>query len=155
MTDIEKYNFLQKNLIYIKQEIKLLETKLFNPDILTKINSYLLMGVDHLELSQRSVNCLKNNNINYIGDLVQFTENMLIGTPNFGIKSLNEIKENLGVMGLYLGMDKLYIKDYAAHERMQSIKKIMEEVEGEKLHERAIEKYTQDCNAFEKEHTDV
>ena len=53
----------------------------------------------------RSANCLKNDNIIYIGDLVQKTEAEMLRTPNFGRKSLNEIKEVLAVMGLRLGMD--------------------------------------------------
>jgi DNA-directed RNA polymerase subunit alpha len=58
-----------------------------------------------LELSVRSANCLKNDNIVYIGDLVQKTESEMLRTPNFGRKSLNEIKEVLAHMDLYLGMD--------------------------------------------------
>jgi hypothetical protein len=61
--------------------------------------------VDELELSIRSANCLKNDNIVYIGDLVQKTEGEMLHTPNFGRKSLNEIKEVLGQMGLHLGME--------------------------------------------------
>ena len=68
-------------------------------------NRNLLRKVDELELSVRSANCLKNDNIVYIGDLVQKTENEMLRTPNFGRKSLNEIKEVLRVMGLELGMD--------------------------------------------------
>jgi DNA-directed RNA polymerase subunit alpha len=68
------------------------------------INKNLLMKVDELELSVRSANCLKNDNIIYIGDLVQKTEGEMLRTPNFGRKSLNEIKEVLGNMGLHLGM---------------------------------------------------
>ena len=55
--------------------------------------------------SVRSANCLKNDNIVYIGDLVQKTEGEMLRTPNFGRKSLNEIKEVLKVMNLELGMD--------------------------------------------------
>jgi DNA-directed RNA polymerase subunit alpha len=69
------------------------------------INRYLLKKVDELELSVRSANCLKNDNIIYIGDLVQKTEAEMLRTPNFGRKSLNEIKEVLSSMGLRLGMD--------------------------------------------------
>jgi DNA-directed RNA polymerase subunit alpha len=68
----------------------------FNPNLLRK--------VDELELSVRSANCLKNDNIIYIGDLVQKTEAEMLRTPNFGRKSLNEIKEVLSQMGLHLGM---------------------------------------------------
>jgi DNA-directed RNA polymerase subunit alpha len=69
----------------------------FNPSFLKK--------VDELELSVRSANCLKNDNIVYIGDLVQKTEAEMLRTPNFGRKSLNEIKEVLASMGLHLGME--------------------------------------------------
>ncbi len=68
-------------------------------------NKNLLRKVDELELSVRSANCLKNDNIIYIGDLVQKTEADMLRTPNFGRKSLNEIKEVLAQMGLHLGMD--------------------------------------------------
>ena len=70
-----------------------------------QINRYLLKKVDELELSVRSANCLKNDNIIYIGDLVQKTEAEMLRTPNFGRKSLNEIKEVLASMGLRLGME--------------------------------------------------
>lgn len=66
---------------------------------------YLLKKVDELELSVRSANCLKNDNIVYIGDLVQKTEGEMLKTPNFGRKSLNEIKDVLVNMGLKFGMD--------------------------------------------------
>jgi len=65
----------------------------------------LLRKVDELELSVRSANCLKNDNIVYIGDLVLKTEHEMLRTPNFGRKSLNEIKEVLRGMNLELGMD--------------------------------------------------
>ena len=67
-------------------------------------NRNLLRKVDELELSVRSANCLKNDNIVYIGDLVQKSESDMLRTPNFGRKSLNEIKEVLTNMGLHLGM---------------------------------------------------
>jgi len=70
-----------------------------------EFNKNLLKKVDELELSVRSMNCLKNDNIIYIGDLVQKTESEMLRTPNFGRKSLNEIKEVLGTMSLYLGME--------------------------------------------------
>ncbi len=68
-------------------------------------NPALLKKVDELELSVRSANCLKNDNITYIGDLIQKSEAEMLRTPNFGRKSLNEIKEVLAQMGLHLGMD--------------------------------------------------
>ena len=73
------------------------------PDL--PFNPALLKKVDELELSVRSANCLKNDNIVYIGDLIQKTEAEMLRTPNFGRKSLNEIKEVLTNMGLHLGMD--------------------------------------------------
>ncbi len=69
------------------------------------VNPALLKKVDELELSVRSANCLKNDNIVYIGDLIQKSEGEMLRTPNFGRKSLNEIKEVLATMGLHLGMD--------------------------------------------------
>jgi len=76
---------------------RILQDLAFNPAFLKK--------VDELELSVRSANCLKNDNIVYIGDLVQKTEAEMLRTPNFGRKSLNEIKEVLAQMGLHLGME--------------------------------------------------
>ena len=70
-----------------------------------EFNAALLKKVDELELSVRSANCLKNDNIVYIGDLILKSENEMLRTPNFGRKSLNEIKEVLTEMGLSLGMD--------------------------------------------------
>ena len=70
-----------------------------------EFNKNLLRKVDELELSVRSMNCLKNDNIIYIGDLVQKSEGEMLRTPNFGRKSLNEIKEVLTGMSLYLGME--------------------------------------------------
>src|ERR1035438_100469 len=73
------------------------------PDL--AFNPAFLKKVDELELSVRSANCLKNDNIVYIGDLVQKTAAEMLRTPNFGRKSLNEIKEVLVQMGLHLGME--------------------------------------------------
>ncbi len=70
-----------------------------------EFNPLLLKKVDELELSVRSANCLKNDNIVYIGDLIQKTEAEMLRTPNFGRKSLNEIKEVLNSMGMHLGQD--------------------------------------------------
>jgi len=67
-------------------------------------NINLLKKISDLELSVRSHNCLKNENINYIGDLVSRTESQMIKTPNFGKKSLNEIRDLLNQMGLRFGM---------------------------------------------------
>lgn len=68
------------------------------------VNNNLYRRVDELELSVRSANCLANANIQYLGELVQKTENEMLKTKNFGRKSLNEIKEILTEMGLGLGM---------------------------------------------------
>ena len=69
-----------------------------------QIDPILLRPVDDLELTVRSANCLKAENIYYIGDLIQRTETELLKTPNLGRKSLNEIKEVLATRGLSLGM---------------------------------------------------
>ena len=68
------------------------------------LNPHLFKSVDELELSVRSANCLQNANIRFIGELVQRTEAEMLKTKNFGRKSLNEIKDVLGTMGLFLGM---------------------------------------------------
>jgi DNA-directed RNA polymerase subunit alpha len=68
------------------------------------LNENLFRSVDELELSVRSANCLQNANITLIGELVQKTEQDMLKTKNFGRKSLKEIKEILGTMGLSLGM---------------------------------------------------
>src|ERR1700757_4436374 len=73
------------------------------PDL--AFNPAFLKKVDELEFSVRSANCLQNDNIVYIGDLVQKSEAEMLRTPNFGRKSLNEIKEVLAQMGLHLGME--------------------------------------------------
>jgi len=86
-------------------------------------NKNLLRKVDELELSVRSANCLKNDNIIYIGDLVQKTEAEMLRTPNFGRKSLNEIKEVLMGMGLGLGME---IPDWPP-ENIEDLAKKLEE----------------------------
>ena len=68
------------------------------------MNEVLNRSVEELELSVRSYNCLKNANIQTIGELIQKTEAEMLRTKNFGRKSLNEIKEILANMGLSLGM---------------------------------------------------
>jgi len=75
------------------------------PEDELEFNAFLLKKVDELELSVRSANCLKNDSIVYIGDLILKSENEMLRTPNFGRKSLNEIKEVLSEMNLSLGMD--------------------------------------------------
>jgi DNA-directed RNA polymerase subunit alpha len=85
----------------------------FNPELLKK--------VDELELSVRSANCLKNDNIVYIGDLIQKTEAEMLRTPNFGRKSLNEIKEVLASDGSASGHGRA---ELAAGEHRRSRQKI-------------------------------
>ena len=80
------------------------EAKVAREEESLPFNRNLLKKVEELELSVRSANCLKNDNIIYIGDLVQKSESEMLRTPNFGRKSLNEIKEVLTQMGLHLGM---------------------------------------------------
>jgi DNA-directed RNA polymerase subunit alpha len=74
-----------------------------HPDL--PFNKNLLRKVEDLELSVRAANCLRNDNIVYIGDLVLKTEYEMLRTPNFGRKSLNEIKDELDKLGLALGME--------------------------------------------------
>ena len=76
-----------------------------NINTLSQQASKLLERVDELELSVRSANCLKNDGINYVGELVQKSEAEMLRTPNFGRKSLNEIKVLLAESKLYFGMD--------------------------------------------------
>ena len=92
-----------------------------------QINRYLLKKVDELELSVRSANCLKNDNIIYIGDLVGKTEAEMLRTPNFGRKSLNEIKEVLSSMGLRLGME---IPGWPPENIEEMAKKLEQEIMG-------------------------
>lgn len=92
---------LQLFINFAEPESRRLEDKPSEPPF----NRNLLRKVDELELSVRSANCLKNDNIVYIGDLVQKSEAEMLRTPNFGRKSLNEIKEVLTGMGLHLGME--------------------------------------------------
>ena len=73
-------------------------------EIEPEFNKNLLKTIDELELSVRSYNCLKNENIIYVGDLVSRTEAEMLKTANFGRKSLNELKDNLKSMGLNFGM---------------------------------------------------
>ncbi len=80
------------------------EEEIVEPEEETGINEHLFRSVDELELSVRSYNCLKNANIQTIGELVQKTDAEMLKTRNFGKKSLNEIKSILAEMGLSLGM---------------------------------------------------
>ena len=84
-----------------------------------KINEHLFRRIDEIELSVRSANCLENADIKYIGELVQKSEAEMLRTKNFGRKSLNEIKEILGGMGLTLGMK---LDGYPARLDLEKIK---------------------------------
>jgi DNA-directed RNA polymerase subunit alpha len=84
------------------------------------VNENLLRSVDELELSVRSANCLKHANIKLIGDLVQKTEAEILGTKNFGRKSLNEIKDILAGMGLSLGMKLEHWPPKRSEENMEA-----------------------------------
>ncbi len=90
-------NFEDPENVATNSETKKIDVLPFDPK--------LLKQVDELELSVRANNCLKNDKINYLGELVQKTEQDMLKTPNFGRKSLNEIKEQLENMGLSLGMN--------------------------------------------------
>jgi len=92
---------LQLFISFEEPEVKSYEEK--HDDL--PFNRNLMRKVDELELSVRSANCLKNDNIIYIGDLVLKSESDMLRTPNFGRKSLNEIKEVVSQMGLHLGME--------------------------------------------------
>jgi DNA-directed RNA polymerase subunit alpha len=85
----------------------------------TPLNPNLFKSVDELELSVRSANCLQNANIRLIGELVQRTEAEMLKTKNFGRKSLNELKDVLGGMGLELGMKIDRFPDRSEVERMR------------------------------------
>jgi hypothetical protein len=106
--------FGRKSLNEIKEELARLKLQLgmeipdWPPaalnDIPNRFPNAVFRRVDELELSVRSSNCLRNDGIIYIGELVQKTEGEMMRTPNFGRKSLNEIKEILSQLGLQLGM---------------------------------------------------
>ncbi|MDQ6966024.1 MAG: DNA-directed RNA polymerase subunit alpha C-terminal domain-containing protein, partial [Mariprofundaceae bacterium] len=74
------------------------------PDTAVNLEDLLRQPIDHIDLSVRSMNCLKSDNIFYVGDLVMRSEQEMLRTPNFGRKSLTEIREVLDKMGLDLGM---------------------------------------------------
>jgi len=105
---LQLFVHFDEGMVQTSQPVGMAVTTLHEPvssDSNNQLNRYLLKKVDELELSVRSANCLKNDNIIYIGDLVGKTEAEMLRTPNFGRKSLNEIKEVLSSMGLRLGMD--------------------------------------------------
>ena len=84
-----------------------------------KLSDSLFRRIDEIELSVRSANCLENADIKYIGELVQKTEAEMLRTKNFGRKSLNEIKEILGEMGLGLGMK---LEGFPSRKELEQIK---------------------------------
>jgi len=81
-----------------------IEREEVEPDTAVNLEDLLRQPIDHLDLSVRSMNCLKSDNIFYVGDLVMRSEQEMLRTPNFGRKSLTEIREVLDKMGLDLGM---------------------------------------------------
>ena len=98
--DKERHKNLVQCLNFLKDEIKEIEDRL--------IDRELLKSVDELELSARVMNCFKNDSIIYLGDLVQKSEGELLRAPNFGRLSLNEIKGLLKERNLSLGMDIIW-----------------------------------------------
>jgi DNA-directed RNA polymerase subunit alpha len=100
---IRRAGAILKNQLDVFAELTDKDEMAFGPHP-TQVDPILLRPVDELELTVRSANCLKAENINYIGDLVQRTEVELLRTPNLGKKSLTEIKEVLEQHGLALGM---------------------------------------------------
>ena len=97
--------FCQK---FCNEDIKISSNNVKSADLLDESSSSnpdLDKKIDEMELSVRSYNCLQSENINLIGDLVQRTENEMLKLPNFGRKSLNELKDNLEVLGLTFGME--------------------------------------------------
>jgi DNA-directed RNA polymerase subunit alpha len=101
--DDEVFAWLQKKAVALVDSPNSVLRRVAGIDV--SFNQNLLHPVSKLELSVRSAVCLENDNINYVGDLVQISESELLRTPNFGRKSLNEIKEVLTQMGLHLGME--------------------------------------------------
>ncbi len=89
--------------IFINFEEELEQAVAEQPSV-TELNEVLFRPVEELELSVRSANCLQNANVRYIGELVQRTEPEMLKTKNFGRKSLNELKQVLGELGLQFGM---------------------------------------------------
>ncbi len=104
--------FVGEDLIVEKEEPRIEEPK-------KKFNEHLFRRIDEIELSVRSANCLENADIKYIGELVQKSEAEMLRTKNFGRKSLNEIKEILGEMGLSLGMK---LEDFPARKDLEAMK---------------------------------
>tara|TARA_R110000796_G_scaffold59578_3_gene137454 strand:+ start:387 stop:740 length:354 start_codon:yes stop_codon:yes gene_type:complete len=98
MNDVEKYIRLQNLFDFVKEEIKLVEDKL--------VDRALMKRVSDLELSVRSSNTLRNLELKYLKDLVVLSDGDLLRIPNFGRKSLNEVKEVLAELNLKLNMNR-------------------------------------------------
>lgn len=108
--------FIGEGLIVEEEEPKEAEPK-------RRLNDNLFRRIEEIELSVRSANCLENADIKYIGELVQKSEAEMLRTKNFGRKSLNEIKEILGDMGLSLGMK---LEDFPSREELDRMKEPVE-----------------------------
>lgn len=109
--------FVGDGLIIEEKEVKIEEPK-------AKLNEHLFRRIDEIELSVRSANCLENADIKYIGELVGRSEAEMLRTKNFGRKSLNEIKEILGEMGLALGMK---LDDFPGRESLDKMSREVQE----------------------------
>jgi len=118
LSNKEKYNYLKKRMFSIQDELKKLE------DIIIQDN--LFIKTEELELSVRSMNCFKENNINYLGDLVKCSEGELLRTPNFGRKSLNEVREILKNLGLEFNMDVVWPPCIIQYKNKRFLNKEME-----------------------------
>jgi DNA-directed RNA polymerase subunit alpha len=119
---------LQQQLAVFVDNTKRMENVIEESDVkvaqVEKLNPIFLHSIDDLELTVRSTNCLKAENIFYIGDLVLKQENELLKTPNLGKKSLNEIKSVLDSKGLHLGMK---ISNWPPEELAYEIEKVKQE----------------------------
>jgi len=105
--------------IFVGEGLIIEEEKPISEEPRRKWNEHLFRRIDEIELSVRSANCLENADIKYIGELVQKTEAEMLRTKNFGRKSLNEIKEILGEMGLSLGMK---LDDFPTRGELEQLK---------------------------------